>query len=165
MSVSAIWPARVFTSVALVWAGALPAATLGASETGASARGFATLVYAIGHVLCHQRPERSFTSIGQPWPVCARCTGIYVGAALGVLIAQALRRHRVPDASVVRLWLAAALLPTVLTVLYEVSTGQMPAHAVRAGAGGLVGLVASVLIVVFLREWHHAGAATSNQRA
>ena len=33
--------------------------------------------------LCHQQLARSFHSHGQPWPVCARCTGLYAGAAAG----------------------------------------------------------------------------------
>jgi uncharacterized membrane protein len=32
---------------------------------------------------CHQDPARSFTIAGAVLPVCARCTGIYLGAWLG----------------------------------------------------------------------------------
>ena len=45
----------------------------------------ASAVYVAGAVVCHQKAERSFSLAGQPLPVCARCTGIYVGAALTVL--------------------------------------------------------------------------------
>ena len=30
-------------------------------------------------VVCHQKPERSFFWKGKQFPVCARCTGIYLG--------------------------------------------------------------------------------------
>jgi len=32
-------------------------------------------------VLCHRKPERSFFIRGKQFPVCARCTGIYLGYA------------------------------------------------------------------------------------
>lgn len=152
-SSSAEWPARLFTAATLLWSGVLPMATLAARDGSGAPHALAASVYAIGHVLCHQRPERSFSWAGQAWPVCARCTGIYLGAAIGVLLAQALRRRTIPDAPTVRLWLAAAALPATASLLYEWTTGQMPAHPVRALTGGLVGLAAAVLIAMFLREW------------
>jgi uncharacterized membrane protein len=36
--------------------------------------------------LCHQRPERSLTFAGFPVAICARCLGVYVGAAFGCLL-------------------------------------------------------------------------------
>ena len=43
-------------------------------------------LYAAGSVVCHQRPERSFFWDGTQLPVCARCTGLYLGGALGLLL-------------------------------------------------------------------------------
>lgn len=43
--------------------------------------------YAAGSVICHQRPERSWHRCGTRWPVCARCSGLYLGAAAGALLA------------------------------------------------------------------------------
>ncbi len=37
-------------------------------------------------LICHQRPDRSFWIFGAPVAVCARCLGIYLGAALGLLL-------------------------------------------------------------------------------
>lgn len=42
-------------------------------------------VYAAGALVCHQRPDRSFFLSGQQLPVCARCTGLYVSAAVALL--------------------------------------------------------------------------------
>ena len=38
----------------------------------------------IGALVCHQIAERSFEIDGQTLPLCARCTGVYAGFALGV---------------------------------------------------------------------------------
>src|SRR5262249_26791053 len=36
-------------------------------------------------LVCHQMPERSFYLFGHPLAVCARCTGIYFGIAVGMI--------------------------------------------------------------------------------
>jgi len=37
----------------------------------------------VGYAICHQIPERSFHLGGHQLPLCARCTGIYMGALTG----------------------------------------------------------------------------------
>ncbi|MGB8889814.1 MAG: DUF2085 domain-containing protein [Candidatus Korobacteraceae bacterium] len=54
-------------------------------------------------LVCHQRPERSFWIFGAPVAVCARCLGIYLGAAIGLLF-RASRRVAI------HLLIAAAIL-------------------------------------------------------
>lgn len=34
----------------------------------------------VGYAVCHQIPERSYWAWGRPLPLCARCTGQYLGA-------------------------------------------------------------------------------------
>ena len=43
------------------------------------------LIFAAGGLICHQRPERSFFLDGHQFPVCARCTGLYLSGALGTV--------------------------------------------------------------------------------
>ncbi|MDH5624026.1 MAG: DUF2085 domain-containing protein, partial [Candidatus Bathyarchaeota archaeon] len=48
-----------------------------------------TLVYifnSIGHLVCHQLPERTLWIGGRYLPVCARCTGAYLGFYIGYLL-------------------------------------------------------------------------------
>ena len=72
-----------FVASAATWALLLPLAPFVASRSHASAFGTALVVaaYAVGSVVCHQLPERSFHLWIAQMPVCARCTGIYFGAA------------------------------------------------------------------------------------
>ncbi|MGA9567392.1 MAG: DUF2085 domain-containing protein, partial [Candidatus Korobacteraceae bacterium] len=37
-------------------------------------------------LVCHQQAERSFLLLGGTVAVCARCLGIYLGAAVGLLV-------------------------------------------------------------------------------
>jgi uncharacterized membrane protein len=40
---------------------------------------------ALGYAVCHRIDERSFHIDGRALPVCARCSGMYIGAVLGLL--------------------------------------------------------------------------------
>ena len=35
---------------------------------------------------CHRRPDRSFFWRGKQFPLCARCTGLYGGGGIGLLV-------------------------------------------------------------------------------
>ncbi|MBI3403383.1 MAG: DUF2085 domain-containing protein [Acidobacteria bacterium] len=104
----------------------------------------AAAVYAIGALVCHQLPARSFHLWAVQMPVCARCAGIYVGAAIASLIA--LTSIREPP-RVSRVTLLAAAVPTALTLVFEWWTGQMPANWIRAAAGLPMGAIVTALVV------------------
>jgi len=42
-------------------------------------------VDALGYAVCHQLDSHSFHIAGQELPLCARCTGMYLGAVVGLL--------------------------------------------------------------------------------
>ena len=66
---------------------------------------FLAFVFAVGSVICHQLPERSFFIDGRQLPVCARCTGLYLSGAAGlaawwtVKLLRGWRPQAVPPAS------------------------------------------------------------------
>jgi len=43
-------------------------------------------IYAFFSTVCHQEPDRCFFFGGRPLAVCARCTGLYTGFWMGLLI-------------------------------------------------------------------------------
>jgi len=47
--------------------------------------GFWSKLSAIGYSVCHQIPERSFFAHEHQFPLCARCTGMYLGALLSLV--------------------------------------------------------------------------------
>ncbi len=71
--------------ITLLWVTALGVAPAAASQSHAIAPVTSALIYAAGSIVCHQRPERSFSYAGAQLPVCARCVGLYVGGLVGVL--------------------------------------------------------------------------------
>jgi len=47
-----------------------------------------------GFAVCHRIPERSFILDGRQLPLCARCTGTFLGAMLGLTVMLVLGRRR-----------------------------------------------------------------------
>jgi uncharacterized membrane protein len=136
---------RAFAAASCVWAAALPASAWIASGTHAAALSAASLLaYAIGAVVCHQRPERSFHLWAVQLPVCARCTGIYAASAAAALAAPLMPRARPAAARAVIL---LSLLPSAATLVFEWSTGSAPSNAVRALAGAPIGAAVAWTIV------------------
>ena len=75
-------------------------------------------IYLVSSTICHRKPERSFHTSGVQWPVCGRCSGLYLGGGIGALIALAVRRSRVDRNADARLLILAAV-PTLITVALE----------------------------------------------
>jgi len=145
-----------FVGAAIAWSLALPLAPMVASRPQTSSIGyaFALAIYAAGSLICHQRPERSFHLLGTPLPVCARCAGIYAGAAITVVLVMAgslkshvsrLKAHRL-ETSDVRLILLVSALPTAATLLYEWTTGQTPGNWIRAASGAPIGAAVAWIV-------------------
>ena len=98
---------------------------------------------------------------GRPWPVCARCAGIYLGAAAAALLIVILVRSGkerlgsrgagAPARLTPQWMLGLAVLPAVLTLLWEWTTGVTPSNAVRATTGALIGVVVTWLLMRALR--------------
>ncbi len=80
----------------------------------------ASLVYQFFSPLCHQLDSRCYALFGHPLAVCARCTGIYVGFFIGLLILLLIMKEPL---SVIpkRKYLFLFLIPAVLDFLLGVS--------------------------------------------
>ena len=104
----------------------------------------AAAMYVVGGVVCHQQPTRSFYLWDTQMPVCARCSGLYVLAPLGIVLAlgsggQRAGRGRSTEQSranwstrVVRMVLLVAATPTVATAGGELAGFLHPTNLARA---------------------------------
>ena len=146
----------ILVMAAVGWAGALVLGAFIASRpaVGAAAYTLSAAIYGMGAVICHQRPERSFPLWGAQLPVCARCAGIYLGAAIAAVIGATVHFGAGRDypAKALRLAILLAALPTLLTLGYEWSTGHVPANWVRAAAGAPLGAVVAWVLVAGSRS-------------
>jgi Predicted membrane protein (DUF2085) len=154
------WLRRWLCGAAIGWAVLIPSAALAAAQArSAPVVGLLTaLPYAIGAVICHQQAARSFALWSQQLPVCARCTGIYIGAAIAALVVpfRGARGSRPRDRgseraarhlNAKRALLIAAALPTLATLAYEWSTSTTPSNIVRAIAGFPLGAAVAWVIL------------------
>lgn len=143
---------------AAIWAVVLPVATYVAAGPSDDAwHTLAFAVYGLGSIICHQAAERSFVLLDAQFPVCARCAGLYVGAAV-VSIAWTQRQRFARSETLLGLlrgssWFDArrvvvlGSIPTAATLAYEWSTGVSPTNGIRALAGVVLGLSITSLLL------------------
>lgn len=127
---------------AFLWCGALIAAPYLAS----SSSPLAEFMYRCFHPLCHQLPERSFHLFGEKLAVCSRCTSIYFGFLLGVVVyplARKLTNTEIPHRNI--LFLAVA--PMVIDVLLDMFGIHDSGFVTRTCSGLLFGCVAPFFVL------------------
>jgi uncharacterized membrane protein len=114
-------------------------------------------IYRAFSYVCHQIPERSFFVSGHQFAVCARCTGLYAGFAVAVLLyplARSLRRIETPR----RQWLFLAAAPLAIDFALGFFGIWDNTHFSRFTTGALLGAVSVFYVMpglmdLSLREW------------
>lgn len=108
-------------------------------------------IFAVGSVICHQLPDRSFFLDGLQLPVCARCTGLYLSGAAGLVAwwAVKLLRGRRPQPVPRRLamgLLAIVATPTVVSYLTGVLGVWDGSNITRAVLAVPLGVAAGAVV-------------------
>lgn len=104
------------------------------------------VIYQVFSPFCHQMPSRSFQFEGIPFAVCARCTGVYLGILIGLLVYPFVRRiedQRMPN----RLVLIGGFAPLVLDGLAGVTRIYASSISIRAATGVIAGAVIAWFIL------------------
>ena len=127
---------------ALAWVAAGLAALAVAAPLGKS-----VWIYLLFSAVCHQQPERALWVAGGPLAVCARCCGIYVGLALGLLLGGSRCQAAGHGFAAQQRWLAAAVALLAADLASE-WLGLRPAWAAgRLLSGFLLGVMAALFLV------------------
>ncbi|MFN3742175.1 MAG: DUF2085 domain-containing protein [Anaerolineales bacterium] len=121
----------------------------------------------IGYAVCHRIEERSFHVDGRQMPLCARCTGTFGGAFIGltVQVVVARRRSRLPSRSILAFLAFLAFLWAVdgansyLYLLKEVGRGAIsipnlytPNNTLRLFTGSGMGLAMALVLYPVLQQ-------------
>lgn len=112
----------------------------------------------VGYAVCHQIPVRSFFLGGRQLPLCARCSGQFLGALLGLGVLLALRRGRaglLPPAAIIAtlvgffvVW-AIDGLNSYLTLFPSAPHLYEPSNLLRVTTGAMQGVALITLVLPF----------------
>lgn len=114
----------------------------------------AELLQSAGDGLCHQYPDRTLVALGLYYPVCARCTGIYLGFIVALPVLFAVYRGQQRRGSF--RWLfyliaaiaSAGMLFDVVSAQYGVrETSNLIRLITGVTFGGSLGAVAYLMLV------------------
>jgi len=159
--------AAVVVLAAASWVALLAAAPrLVAPASGDAAAFAAAWTYRAGALICHQQTGRSFATGGVQLPVCARCTGLYAGGAVGARLAwfalAAARRVRRPPSRSLSRWrwgTAASALPLLAAWTAEHVMGLGVSNLVRFGTALPLGAVVAMVVVCWAGGAHFDDSA------
>lgn len=113
----------------------------------------------VGYAICHQIPEHSLHLGGHQLPLCARCTGTYLGALLGFTTLWALGKGRaslMPPPKVLALLAGFIVLMgldglnSYLTFFTDLPHLYQPRNILRLTTGSLNGLALTIIIYPIL---------------
>ena len=148
--------AKLVVALGAVWVAAIVFAPIGIASPSQGARLCALGTYAVGSFVCHQIPARSFYLGGHPLAVCGRCTGLYVSALAGGLVALLAWRRVAPGRSRRGSWiedrwlLALAALPTALSWSLEHVGLAAQSNVIRAAAALPLGFAGAWVVIGML---------------
>ena len=134
------------TKIVFAFTGAIPALILAASAICAwgIAAGASMQWRLLFRFICHGRVERSLELFGVPMPICARCTGIYVGLLAGLMAYWLLRSVAEKTMRAVAF---VAVTPLAIDGLTQLSGLRESTNELRIATGVIAGIAFGLWIL------------------
>jgi uncharacterized membrane protein len=108
--------------------------------------GFAKFFYTMGDANCHQRATRSLFLNDNQMPFCTRCTAIFLGLVIGIVIVLFL------EMELNFLWIMLGLVPVGVDGLLQLVTDYESPNPIRFGTGLLAGIVTAIALGFIITE-------------
>ena len=134
------------TRIVLAFVGSIPALILAASAlcSWAIASGASMKWRLLFRFICHGRVERSLELFGVPMPICARCTGIYIGLLAGLLGFWLIRYV---SEKTMRVASMLAITPLAIDGLTQLTGLRESTNPLRIATGVIAGLAFGMWIL------------------
>jgi uncharacterized membrane protein len=134
------------TKIVLAVLAAIPTVILGASSlcSWAIAHGASLRWRFLFRLMCHGRVQRCLELFGVPMPICARCTGIYLGMLAGLLAFPLIPMLR---ERVMRVVAFVAVIPLALDGLTQLTGLRESVNLLRIVTGSIAGLAFGLWIL------------------
>lgn len=135
------------TKIVAAFVAAIPVVILSAATlcTAAIANGAPAKLRLVFRVLCHGIPTRSLELFGTPMPLCARCTGIYLGLLAGLIAFFILPRIQ---ERMLRIAMYVAVLPMAVDGITQMTTLRESTNGLRI----VTGFVAAIVFGIWILE-------------
>src|SRR5687767_15061422 len=140
------WPVVIWATSATIVVAFVSLIAIAPLALGQGHDSSAHILYEMFGRVCHQNSDRAFFVAGYPLAVCARCTGIYLGFALGFIVYPLVRSLRRVDAPE-RKWLIWAAIPALLDFSLGFLGILENSHLSRSATGALLGVAAAFYVV------------------
>jgi uncharacterized membrane protein len=134
------------TKIVLAFVGSIPLLILTSATLTAFAisHGASMRWRLLFRLMCHGRPERCLDLFGVPMPICARCTGIYLGLIGGFAVYWLFRRA---SEKALRVAAFIALTPLAVDGLTQLTGLRESTNGLRVATGLVAGLAFGLWIL------------------
>lgn len=146
------------TKIVAAFVSAIPVLILGASSlcAWAIAGGASMRWRLLFRVMCHGIEKRCLTMFGVPMPICARCTGIYIGLFAGVL---AFALYPVIEERLLRMAMYVAAVPMAIDGVTQAIRLRESTNPLRL-ATGFIAAFAFIIWALSAVEMHKREAVS-----